>query len=428
MVWQSPIDATSLGLTIYRSVLGRLLHSSRWPTFLRASSATSDQVNRRVIASEWLQTGILAIVTIASIVTPLGLYDAIEPSNKPTVEPFNYLHDNSPFGYGTPPRSQAPFSRVCGTDYACPGQQLNKSCHTQGLTEVCTNVSYSPLVPSDIRNLFNQGGQQISPTVAGLFDIQWRSYSNWSSGGFSTLPWFQRQEYRELSNLVLNNKIEVVEGLVVDMITGGIGFRNHTAPGTSTYGRTWMEDILFIEPETQCVDLNISVDFRIISSGTTAQSGYQDIYITDRGGLSNLSRLPPEFPDIPNGQGDLHLTQRANAAAWYNNFLTLAFYNATGPDPVNITRNDIKPGQQLRPPFPKSCNFSADVPQCPGGTFAVDWSAVQSSINFGGYLNLYDWGGKPLSEPNPWNVGTHNFTGISELTDVVCSPSSTSSC
>lgn len=401
----------SLKLIIYRSVLGRFLHSSQWPTLLRTSSATSNHVNRRVTASEWLKTGILAVVTIASIVTPLGLYDAIEPNEKATVSLFSYLQDNSPFGYGTPPRSQAPFARACGTDFPCPGQQLSQTCTKQGLAEVCNNTSYNPIVPQDIRTLFNEGGQHISPTVSGLFDIQWRSYSNMSDA-FSTLGWVQTQQFRELSTLLLDNKLEVKEGLVVDMVNGGIGFRNHTAPEPSTYGSTWMEDILFIEPETQCVDLNVSLDFKI---SDLDPGSYQNIVLTDRGGFSNLSRLPPEFPNIPNGQGDLGLLQKATAAGWYNNFLTLAFYNATGPDPVNITRNDIKPGQQLAPPYPKSCNFSDTNNQCPGGSFGFQWNSVQTSLDFGGYLNLYNLSGEPLSVPNPYNVGIHNFTGACKL-------------
>ena len=354
-------------------------------------------------------------MTIASIVTPLGLYDVVAPSDDPSVRPFAYVRDNSAFGYGTPPRSSAPFVRVCGTNIPCPGQTLNKVCNDEDT--VCLNVTYDPIVPTAMRNLFNDGAQDINPTVSGLFDIQWRSYSNWSDG-FSSLEWYQRQEFRELANLVLDNKLEAVEGLVVDMVEGGIGFRNHTAPNATQYGTTWSEDLLFVEPESVCVNLNVTIDFRIINYNANAQAGYQDIYITDKGGLSGLSRLPPQFPSVPNGQGDPFLRQRATAAGWYNNFLTLAFYNATGPDPTNITRNDFKPGQKILPPFPKSCNFSDPETQCPGGSFGFQWNSVQSSPDFGGYLNLFSLAKKPLSVPSPYHVDINNFTDISTFQHV----------
>jgi hypothetical protein len=33
-----------------------------------------------------------------------------------------------------------------------------------------------------------------------------------------------------LQSLILNNEVRLVEGLVVDTINGGVGFRNHTVP------------------------------------------------------------------------------------------------------------------------------------------------------------------------------------------------------
>jgi hypothetical protein len=33
-----------------------------------------------------------------------------------------------------------------------------------------------------------------------------------------------------MQSLVINSEIQLVKGLVVDMVNGGVGFRNHTFP------------------------------------------------------------------------------------------------------------------------------------------------------------------------------------------------------
>ncbi len=48
---------------------------------------------------------------------------------------------------------------------------------------------------------------------------------------------------------------------MVDTIRGGIGFRNHTIPTQVYLGAEWDEDLLWIEPVTECVNLNLSVEF-----------------------------------------------------------------------------------------------------------------------------------------------------------------------
>lgn len=65
---------------------------------------------------------------------------------------------------------------------------------------------------------------------------------------------------------MLNDAIEPVEGLVVDAMKGGVGFRNHIAPAFAQFGAEWTEELL-VECETSCVDTNISVEFRISFAG-----------------------------------------------------------------------------------------------------------------------------------------------------------------
>jgi hypothetical protein len=351
---------------------------------------------------------VVALVSIASIVTPLGLYDAIAPPKAQTTQTFRYVRDNSAFGYGTPPRSTAPFTRECGTDTACPGQSITSNCTDNGRN---CSTSYTTIIPPTLRDLFGNGSLEMGPSISGLFDIQWRSYSN-TTDPFSELGWSLVPGFRELSNLILDEKIEPVEGLIVDMVGGGIGFRNHTVPQTALeYGATWTEDILFIEPETECVDLNITLDFEI-NPYFNALFGYNKVVVTDRGGFSGLNRTEPSFPSTTVGQSDLQLRERAYAAAWLNNFMTMAFYNVTGLDLGNIGELNITEGAQFPMPLP---NCSATDLNCtsPAGLFQFDWNAIQTSQYYGGYLNLAASNfTSPL--PNPNNVSFDDFNTISK--------------
>ena len=109
-------------LTSDRSVIGRNVQSSWWPTILRADSAATHHVSRRVTSLTWFGTLTLILLGIAGVVTPLGLSESISLGR--TVHPsFQYLEDGSSFGYGTAPR-YSKFARVCGgvLEVNCPGR------------------------------------------------------------------------------------------------------------------------------------------------------------------------------------------------------------------------------------------------------------------------------------------------------------------
>ncbi|KAL4895553.1 hypothetical protein BDV59DRAFT_211740 [Aspergillus ambiguus] len=285
-----------------------------WASLGRTSTAASDG------------TGVLAVLSIASICTPLGLHDTIEPATSKTAEQFGYVRDSSPFGAGTPPRSPAPFTR------------LTRTCHQEGLLSMC-NYTYESRMPPDLLKLYNDGASAFSPTVSSIFDMQYRNYVN-GTDAYSKLGWYALPTYRHISVLLLDGQeIRLVEGLIVDEKQGGIGFRNHTAPVTPLqYGSSWSEDILFIQPETQCVPLNLTIDFERPSNHETNYTTTNTV-LTDRGGLSNLARSAPNLTVAQNGQ-DFDLHDRAYKAAWLNNFLTMAYFNATDRDPSNIKHMD----------------------------------------------------------------------------------------
>lgn len=65
-------------LTFGRSVIGRSLQSSWWPTILRAESASTHHVSRRVSFLSSFITLSLFLLGIAGIIKPLGLSDAVK--------------------------------------------------------------------------------------------------------------------------------------------------------------------------------------------------------------------------------------------------------------------------------------------------------------------------------------------------------------
>lgn len=126
-----------------------------------------------------------------------------------------------------------------------------------------------------------------------MFDIQWRTYkkvlqTRLQKEGQSYLV----GDYRQLSQMVLNNAWEIIAGLVVNTKTGGVGFRNHTVPSPLPHGGIWSEDLLFIEPETECVDLNVTLDFKIPYSNDESAT-VVNLTVTDHGGFSKFNK------DIP---------------------------------------------------------------------------------------------------------------------------------
>lgn len=336
--------------------------------------------------------------------TPLGLYDQVEPLSLTSLETFQFIPDLSAFGYGTPPRISAPFTRSCGLD-ACPGLTKNATCVQKGLAQVCNVSSIDRSIPAPLVNLFRDGPNKFAKPVSSIFDIQWRTYLN-ASDTFGSARWYIKSAYRQVSMLIPQAKINVVDGLIVDTNVGGIGFRRHTVPEPlHEYGSKWTEDILYVEPETQCIDLNITFEFVLTLDDSTSDPQVFNLALMDHGGFSNLSRTMPSIGKYPNGQGDIDLRQRAYYAAWMANFLTMAYFNLTDRDPKNFTRNDAKLG-----PVPQMNSSGTG-----NTTFSVDYQSLMSSITYGEYLaDLLakpSWRNK-TSKANPFGISKMDFNAI----------------
>jgi hypothetical protein len=63
-------------------------------------------------------------------------------------------------------------------------------------------------------------------------------------------------------SLILRDDIFAIDGLVVDLNTKnpGIGLWDHTVPSLR-HGGTWLQEMLWFEPVSSCVDTNVTVDY-----------------------------------------------------------------------------------------------------------------------------------------------------------------------
>jgi hypothetical protein len=278
----------------------------------------------------------------------------------------------------------------------------------------------------------------MNKSVSSIFDIQWRSYT-WSQindnpGALVTDNGtaYPVGSFQMISSLLFNDAIPLAEGLIVDMKNGGIGFRNHSAPPSQPYGSTWSEDILFIEPETQCVDTNLTLDFSIPKTTSESFSTISNLVLTDRGGFANIDKHYPTW-DRSNTQNNPELLRRAYKAAWINNVWSMIFMNVTNP--ANRSDSNSHAFQYLNSfvgkTFPLQYNDSAITP------LNIQPNALQVSTLYGYYLNGADVGvpgsnsslfnlsmlgqnssipPKPPLYPNPFNITIANFSDAGKST------------
>ncbi|KAG0637147.1 hypothetical protein HOY80DRAFT_1085620, partial [Tuber brumale] len=317
------------------SVVGRTLQASMWPSILSADSAASRGVRKRVIYITTLSTIALIILAVAGVVTPLGLGEEVAPSfTKPTV--FEYLKDISTFGQGTPGRSGYLFSRMCGHEsyIHCPGSSPGVHLLSNQTELYPPERAYiDKNIPQNITDIFKSGTTGRGNLISGPFDVQYRAFSNSvdSDAENSSYPIQKSQDnvytigiYERFRNLVFDDDFVLVEGLIVDTKNGGIGFRNHSAPSNLRYGGTWEESLLWLEPVSQCVDNNLTVDFTV-----SPKLELSNLRVTDRGGWVNLAPDEPNF-NPTDSQSDPQLLQRTYNGAWVTNKIAAQFFNLTG--------------------------------------------------------------------------------------------------
>lgn len=199
--------------------------------------------------------------------------------------------------------------------FNCPGSEGNFKTSYNRQGELVDNGGFiSTTIAKNITDAFTSATKESHySTIASIFDIQYRSFYNFGNATPPTAgPWLDKGDPHTqgstsfFESLILNDKIQAVEGLIVNTANGGVGFRNHTLPPENHYGTEWFEDVLWLEPETVCVDFNVSLDYTLDSSAT----GSLNARLTDRGGIVGLTDEYPEF-DLSKSQTDPLLWQRA---------------------------------------------------------------------------------------------------------------------
>ncbi|KAH8692249.1 hypothetical protein BGW36DRAFT_348467 [Talaromyces proteolyticus] len=323
------------------SVVNRQIQSTLWPIFLRADSTNTRNVARRVRVLTLLRSAVYVIISVAAFVTPLGLKDAIKVGEETTLQ-FQYINDNSSFKFGTPPR-YSQFARLCGymLNVNCPGSfgGMATFSNATGWYEIPTtpDAIINTTIPSNYLEMFSSATSSPGTTLSGLFDIQYRVWSvsvDEKSNIDGGKP-YATGTYRGMDNMILSNGVVLIEGVVADMTNGGVGYRNHTVPSNIPYGATWSEDLTWVEPITECVDTNLTIQFHLGSE----DSEPSNVSLVDNGGFTNLAREYPE--GLWNDRQNPDLRARAYKGAWINNALTAIYLNVTRPGDLNQMNSSI---------------------------------------------------------------------------------------
>lgn len=136
------------------SVVGRQINNSQWPILLRSDTSATSGVHSKVNGMAYLRPVGTALIAIAAIITPLGLYDALLPAEAMQQVPFSYLQDSSPLGYGTPEQgSHIWFSRSCGgmlgQAYLSPRNRIS-STTDQSIVRVLVVAMSSEMLPTNL--------------------------------------------------------------------------------------------------------------------------------------------------------------------------------------------------------------------------------------------------------------------------------------
>ncbi|KAE9364574.1 hypothetical protein N431DRAFT_388781 [Stipitochalara longipes BDJ] len=403
------------------TVASRAFERTHWPDVLRSDSVKNNGVRKSVIFLTNFVSLMALLIAIAGIVTPLGIYQTLAPTDN-VQTPFKYLLDTSPFGIGTPVRSDLSYNRICTTDDLASGRPI--PCPFSDTVEITTfnetgytislPYGYDISIPQIILDTYSSGVGN-DTTISNFFDIQWRQYmitadpSKIFNNGSSYLV----EAFRGMQTLGLDNSVEAIEGLVVDTVSGGIGFRNHTVPPGFQFGVTWDEDLLFIEPETVCVDTNTTIDYAIggvINLNSTFP--IVNLTLTDRGGFVNINHTYPEA-NLSNPQKNPDLWTRAYKAAWMTNVYSMLWYNVTNPNNFTSGRKSFSyMNSFMNKTFPL-----VNLGDAEQGFY--DSLSMDGTFNM--HLNLDSDGPGNSSDPaagglpNPFDINSNNFTDIGLL-------------
>ena len=183
-----------------------------------------------------------------------------------------------------------------------------------GITNSTVEGTYDVHVPQDLIDLFQSGLEGMPGTVSSSFDIQTRQYTVFTDPNYADGEPYIVDTFRMLESLVLDDVVEAKQGLIVDTQRGRIAFRHHTAPKGINLAAEWREDSLFMEPVTECVDTNLTLEFRV-PDHNPASLYVQNLTLIDNGGSANLDIEHNPDMDMADLQKDPQLAFRAYRVA-----------------------------------------------------------------------------------------------------------------
>lgn len=334
-----------------RSVVNQTISNTIWPHLVRADSVSTRGVARPAIAISWTMSLAALLLVVSSVLAPLGLSEEVVPGEPRSLE-FQYVRDTSSWGRITMPRPDMPFTRLCevGLFINCPGQYQGIYMEetepgTFESVETDDNSTINSTIPANYTEMFYSRTSAPGNTLSGLFDIQYRRWTLDQVDITDKGAVHTKGDYRSLESLVVQDRIVLKEGIIVDMTdTPGIGFRNHTAPVGLDLGGTWTEDITWLEPVTSCADTNISIDITMNKPIDSFSPEYQ-YHIVDRGAFTNLNITDLQTRPWNDNQ-TLDLAGRAHLAARMYNVLAAIELNLTlprGPDVERLPRIRVPP-------------------------------------------------------------------------------------
>jgi hypothetical protein len=328
-------SSTSRNTDLGRSVVNRAISTTIWPHVVRADAVNTRHTPTRIRIINLAATIGAVLLIVASVATPLGLYDEIVPRGSQMVE-FQYVKDPGPFGRVTMPRPDTWFTRYCehGLHINCPGQyqgvymeEIEPGHWESQLTD--ENSTINVTIPANFTTMFSSATSSQGDTRAGMFDMQFRRWNFDRVGIINKGQPYAIADSRYIGTLMAQDKILLVEGLVVDMRDNpGIGFRNHTIPVGLVHGGTWTEDLTWIEPVTKCADTNLTVEMRNYNDEEFSDN--TTFYVVDRGAFLDLDVTALESPPWIDNQ-TLDLFGRAHKAARMHNVLVASSLNIPLP-------------------------------------------------------------------------------------------------
>ena len=380
-----------------------MLQNNHWPTLLGSDTGLNRNVASGPKIISYLLPTISIIIAVAGVITPLGLYEGLWTAT-PTVVPFQYAPDASFFGRGTPARSPLGFNRRCGSPILkpCPfSSTVIKYKSDSDSTSGDFDGTYDMNVPQILLDAYSSGTERNS-TVSNMFDIEYRQWASHSDLQANNGSAYLVGSLRQVQSMALNNRTEAIEGLVVDTVNGSLGFRNHTIPSTIQQSAQWSEDLLFAQPETVCVPLNLTLDFSI-----TTNSSVTKLALTDRGGFAKLNQTYPEW-DQSDAQANPDLWGRAYKAAWFTNVYGMLYWNITNPRDMETGR---KPFSYLDSQLGKRFDLESDNKSSTYNALKIssDWGSI---VGFGtGGWSLSDSSADSL---NPFDLTRSNYSTISK--------------